>query len=117
MIARMHIRRLLPVVLAVGQILSMEGAAPGAASGQASGSTTEAVKSTTSTSTNAPSRLRSSEDGWLDMSDFLDEAYGFVPLVILITEPAVGYSAAGGLAGSGFCIREFCGKAIIDPSS
>lgn len=48
--------------------------------------------------TNAPSKLRSPEDGWLDMSGFIDEAYGFVPLVIPITEPAVGYGAAGALA-------------------
>jgi outer membrane protein assembly factor BamA len=52
----------------------------------------------TPASTNAPSKLRSAEDGWLDMSAFLDEAYGFVPLVIPITEPAVGYGAAVGLA-------------------
>lgn len=32
------------------------------------------------------------------MSGFLDEKYGFLPLVIPITEPAVGYGAAGGLA-------------------
>ena len=38
------------------------------------------------------------DDGWLDVSEFVDEAYGFVPLVIPITEPAVGYGAAGGLA-------------------
>lgn len=37
------------------------------------------------------------EDGWLDVSDFLDEAYGFVPIAAPITEPAVGYGAAGGL--------------------
>jgi hypothetical protein len=50
------------------------------------------------TGTNAPSKFYSAEDGWLDVSGFLDETYGFVPLVILITEPAVGYGAAGGLA-------------------
>jgi len=48
--------------------------------------------------TNTSSKLRSSEDGWLDLSGFLDQTYGFVPLVIPITEPAVGYGAAGGLA-------------------
>ncbi len=45
----------------------------------------------------APSKFRSEEDGWFDVSGFLDKAYGFVPLVIPITEPAVGYGAAGGL--------------------
>jgi hypothetical protein len=45
-----------------------------------------------------PSKIRSAEDGWLDLSGFLDEKYGFIPLVIPITEPAVGYGAAGALA-------------------
>jgi len=48
--------------------------------------------------TNAPSKFYSSEDGWLDVSGFLDEKYGFLPIVVPITEPAVGYGAAGGLA-------------------
>ncbi|HXI54387.1 MAG TPA: BamA/TamA family outer membrane protein [Candidatus Saccharimonadales bacterium] len=48
--------------------------------------------------TNAPSKFRSAEDGWPDASGFLDEKYGFLPVVIPITEPAVGYGAAGGLA-------------------
>lgn len=38
------------------------------------------------------------DDGWPDVSSFLDEKYGFLPLVMPITEPAVGYGAAGGLA-------------------
>jgi outer membrane protein assembly factor BamA len=47
--------------------------------------------------TNAPSKFRSSEDGWLDVSGFLEEKYGFLPVAVPITEPAVGYGAAGGL--------------------
>jgi Omp85 superfamily domain len=47
--------------------------------------------------TPAPSKFRSAEDGWVDVSGFLDEKYGFLPIVIPITEPAVGYGAAGGL--------------------
>jgi outer membrane protein assembly factor BamA len=47
--------------------------------------------------TNAPSKFRSPEDGWFDVSGFLEEKYGFLPLVTPITEPAVGYGAAGGL--------------------
>ena len=43
------------------------------------------------------SKIFSREDGWLDVSEFVDQTYGFVPLVIPITEPAVGYGAAGGL--------------------
>ncbi|HET9952496.1 MAG TPA: BamA/TamA family outer membrane protein [Candidatus Eisenbacteria bacterium] len=37
------------------------------------------------------------EDGWVDVSSFLDKSYGFVPVVVPITEPAVGYGAAFGL--------------------
>ena len=44
-----------------------------------------------------PSRLIDASDGWLDLSQFLDTAYGFVPLVSPITEPAVGYGAAAAL--------------------
>lgn len=37
-------------------------------------------------------------DGQLDMGDYLAEnAYGFLPVPILITEPAVGYG--GGMMG------------------
>jgi Omp85 superfamily domain len=46
----------------------------------------------------APSKFRSPDDGWLDVSGFLDEKYGFLPVVIPITEPAVGYGAAAALA-------------------
>jgi hypothetical protein len=44
------------------------------------------------------SKFRSAEDGWLDISGFIDQSYGFAPLLIPITEPAVGYGLAGGLA-------------------
>lgn len=47
--------------------------------------------------TNAPSKFRSPDDGWLDVSGFLEEKYGFLPVAVPITEPAVGYGAAGGL--------------------
>ena len=40
------------------------------------------------------SKLRSPEDGWLDISAFLDESYGFAPILVPITEPAVGYGGA-----------------------
>jgi hypothetical protein len=45
----------------------------------------------------APSRLTDPVDGWLDVSEFLDTAYGFIPVVAPITEPAVGYGAVGAL--------------------
>ena len=35
-------------------------------------------------------RFWSKEDGWFDVSGFLDEKYGFLPIVLPITEPAVG---------------------------
>jgi hypothetical protein len=38
------------------------------------------------------------DDGWPDMSSFLDDKYGFLPIAMPITEPAVGYGAAGGVA-------------------
>lgn len=44
------------------------------------------------------SKLSPSDDGWADLSEFIDKAYGFMPLIIPITEPAVGYGAAGALA-------------------
>ncbi len=37
------------------------------------------------------------EDGKFDVSNFLDTAYGFLPVVIPITEPAVGYGAGAAL--------------------
>jgi outer membrane protein assembly factor BamA len=45
----------------------------------------------------ADSPLWSPEDGWLDISSFVDKAYGFVPLAIPITEPAIGYGLGGAL--------------------
>jgi len=50
----------------------------------------------------ATSRFFDAGDGWLDISGFLDTAYGFVPVLASITEPAVGCGAAdtrGGRAG------------------
>jgi outer membrane protein assembly factor BamA len=37
------------------------------------------------------------DDGWPDVSNFLDQKLGFLPIARPITEPAVGYGAAGGL--------------------
>ena len=38
------------------------------------------------------------EDGWLDISRFLEDPYGFLPVVVPITEPALGYGAVAGAA-------------------
>jgi hypothetical protein len=42
------------------------------------------------------SKLKDSEDGALDLSDFLLSRTGFLPVPIIITEPAIGYG--GGIA-------------------
>ncbi len=44
-----------------------------------------------------PSKLRDPVDGQFDVSGFLDTAYGFIPIVMPITEPAIGYGAGVGL--------------------
>ena len=49
-----------------------------------------------SAETNAPSfsdRFLDPEDGMFDMTEWLGEAYGFLPVPIIVTEPAVGYGA------------------------
>ena len=44
------------------------------------------------------SRWIDPEDGWFDVSGFLEEPHGFLPLVVPITEPALGYGAVGAAA-------------------
>jgi hypothetical protein len=44
-----------------------------------------------------PAANAGSDEGF-DISDFLDQKYGFLPVAIPITEPALGYGLAGGLA-------------------
>src|SRR6185503_12466507 len=36
-------------------------------------------------------------DGWLDVSGLLEQKYGFLPIPLIITEPAVGYGGGLGL--------------------
>jgi len=36
------------------------------------------------------------DDGWPDLSSFMDQPYGFLPVLSPITEPAVGYGVYGG---------------------
>jgi hypothetical protein len=43
------------------------------------------------------SRFRDPEDGQFDVSAFLEKPHGFLPVPVVITEPAVGYG--GGLVG------------------
>jgi outer membrane protein assembly factor BamA len=42
-------------------------------------------------------KFLSPDDGWVDLGDFLDKPYGFVPLIVPITEPAIGFGAGAGL--------------------
>ena len=37
------------------------------------------------------------QDGYFDVSKFLDTSYGFIPIVVPITEPAVGFGATAAL--------------------
>ena len=78
------------IVMSLGLLLAAQESAPQTA--------TDDERSFSAAASNAPSKLRSAEDGWLDLSGFIDQAYGFVPIVMPITEPAVGYGAAGALA-------------------
>jgi hypothetical protein len=48
-------------------------------------------------STSTAEAARGDEDGWPDLSRFLNEKYGFLPIVVPITEPAVGYGAVAGV--------------------
>ncbi|HKP58703.1 MAG TPA: BamA/TamA family outer membrane protein [Polyangiales bacterium] len=45
-----------------------------------------------------PADKKPGDDGWPDISSFLDQKFGFLPIVVPITEPAVGYGAAFGAA-------------------
>jgi hypothetical protein len=64
-----------------------------------------------STGAFAQSTFYSAEDGWVDLSTFIDQQYGFLPVAVPITEPAVGLGVVGALtfidkpkdgAGAGF---------------
>ena len=58
----------------------------------------EATDDTTASASGAEkSKFIDPEDGWFDVSSFLDTGHGFVPMVVPITEPAVGYGVGGGL--------------------
>jgi hypothetical protein len=55
-----------------------------------------------------PSRFRDPEDGQFDVSSFLEKPHGFLPIPIVITEPAVGYG--GGAVGMFLRPREQAGE-------
>jgi hypothetical protein len=60
-------------------------------------STNAATNAPATSATNVPSKFFDDQDGWLDLSKFLETGHGFVPMVMPITEPAIGYGAAAGL--------------------
>jgi hypothetical protein len=55
-----------------------------------------------------PSRFRDPEDGQFDVSSFLEKPRGFLPVPVIITEPAVGYG--GGMVGMFLRPREKAGE-------
>jgi len=57
----------------------------------------EARGDSTGTDKSKGSKFLDPEDGWFDISAFLNTPGGFVPIVVPVTEPAVGYGAAGAL--------------------
>jgi hypothetical protein len=59
--------------------------------------TVSAARGDESPAPKRPSKLFDATDRWLDLSEFLDSALGFVPVVSPITEPAVGYGAGAAL--------------------
>jgi len=73
-------RRARPAALVAFALLLVTGAASGAHAASAPGDTT--------------SKFFSSEDGAFDVSGFLDSRYGFLPVPVPITEPAIGYGGA-----------------------
>lgn len=95
---RQQYRSALPLAL----LLAAAGAVPAAFAGTESGTKTAtgtpAEAQPDASSAAKPLSLISAEDGHLDVSEFVDQAYGFIPLLVPITEPAVGAGAAGALA-------------------
>jgi outer membrane protein assembly factor BamA len=59
---------------------------------------TAAIAQQSATPQPAPSKFKSPDDGWIDLSGFMASRYGFLPVASPITEPAVGLGLAAGLA-------------------
>jgi hypothetical protein len=55
-----------------------------------------------------PSRFFDPDDGQFDISHFLEHPHGFIPIPIVVTEPAVGYG--GGVVGMFLRPREEAGR-------
>jgi len=87
----------LTVFLLFGSCAWAEMTPGGTQSGAVTDSTSRAAARTPDAS-REKSKFSSAEDGWFDMSGFLAERYGFLPVGFPITEPATGYGLALGLA-------------------
>jgi hypothetical protein len=77
--------------------LSLLASWPAGAQEPAPSSVAEGATEAEATAKPAAEPAATEQDGWPDGSSFLDQTYGFLPVVSPITEPAVGYGAAGGL--------------------
>ena len=75
-------------------------------------STVIAIDEPNDTESPKVSKFKSPDDGKFDISAFLDQANGFVPVVIPITEPAVG---VGGVLALVFVDKKGQGEAIGRP--
>jgi hypothetical protein len=62
------------------------------------GSTTPPQSTPATDDASSTDLFHDEKDGWFDVSKFLDSRIGFLPFVMPITEPAVGYGGAGALA-------------------
>lgn len=68
-----------------------------AAAAQADGGSPQTDAAAAKAAGERTSRFVDPQDGQFDVSEFLEDARGFLPIPIVITEPAVGYG--GGVAG------------------
>lgn len=90
--ARPHNRTLSRAVLALS--LSTVTHAAGAVEADGAADTGPSAPTTLSQSA-AQSKFRDPGDGQFDVSSVLEHAYGFLPVPLVVTEPAVGYGGGG----------------------
>jgi hypothetical protein len=83
------------------------GAAARAAGSSEAAPSTDPGPSAPPASAQAKSKFFDPDDGQFDVSHFLEHPYGFVPIPVIVTEPAVGYG--GGLVGMFLRPREEAG--------
>jgi hypothetical protein len=76
-------------------VLTIAFAVPTAAQGVARASSDEKDSPSPEDKREGRARFFDPEDGQLDLSSFLENANGFLPIPIIVTEPAVGYGGGG----------------------